>query len=340
MRIKPRSCRKSLSANPSLGRIMSPGIDLRHFVTSFLPLFPAIGVKPFRDGGICCLRIALLRTRKNDGTEQNRNGGFDNQQVRGNVASGRRWLALWPRVDSLMTGSAHILVVDDARDIREPLAKYLAKNGYRVSQADSAAKARQAVKDGAIDMVILDIMMPGEDGLSLCRHLRETSQIPIILLTAMTEETDRIVGLEMGADDYVVKPFNPRELLARIKAVLRRFHSLPPEHNTVDSEQIRFDDWTLDIKRRELVGSDGVTTPLSTGEFNLLTVFLRHPDRVLSRDQLLDLTQSRAADAFDRSIDNQVSRLRKKIEIDIKTPQLIKTVWGGGYRFQAVVERQ
>ncbi|NQW00773.1 MAG: response regulator [Rhodospirillales bacterium] len=234
-----------------------------------------------------------------------------------------------------MTKSDHILVVDDAHDIREPLARYLTKNGYRASQAESAAKARQFIKDNAIDLLVLDIMMPGEDGLSLCRHLRETTQIPIILLTAMSEETDRIVGLEMGADDYVSKPFNPRELLARIKAVLRRFHSLPPEHGTLDGDQIKFDDWILDSKRRELIAADGVTIPLSTGEFKLLSVFLSYPERVLSREQLLDLTQSRNAEAFDRSIDNQVSRLRKKIEADIKSPQLIKTVWGGGYRFQA-----
>lgn len=237
-----------------------------------------------------------------------------------------------------MNESAHILVVDDSRDIRDPLVRYLIKNGYRASQAESAAKARQILKDSAIDLVVLDIMMPGEDGLSLCRHLRETSTIPIILLTAMTEETDRIVGLEMGADDYVAKPFNPRELLARIKAVLRRLNSLPPDHNAVDGDRIRFDNWQLDTRRRELIGEDGVSTPLSTGEFRLLSVFLNHPDRVLSRDQLLDLTQSRSADVFDRSIDNQVSRLRKKIEVDVKSPQFIQTVWGGGYRFKAEIE--
>ena len=238
-----------------------------------------------------------------------------------------------------MNSSAHILVVDDAPDIREPLAKYLTKNGYRVSQTESAAKARQVIKNNAIDLLVLDIMMPGEDGLSLCRHVRESSQTPIILLTAMTEETDRIIGLEMGADDYVSKPFNPRELLARIKAVLRRFHSLPPEPHITEHDQIKFDHWTLDTKRRELIDENGVTIPLSTGEFNLLNVFLSRPDRVLSRDQLLDLTQSRNAEAFDRSIDNQVSRLRKKIEIDVKSPQFIKTVWGGGYRFQASIDQ-
>ena len=237
-----------------------------------------------------------------------------------------------------MEENPHILVVDDHRDIREPLAKYLAQHSYLISEADSAQAARRVLEKSAIDLVVLDIMMPGEDGLSLCRHLRETTQIPIILLTAMTEETDRIVGLEMGADDYVTKPFNPRELLARIKAVLRRFHSLPPDRETIDGDRVKFDEWVLDIRRRELIGADGVTTPLSTGEFKLLSVFLNHPDRVLTRDQLLDLTKSRNAEAFDRSIDNQVSRLRKKIEADIKSPQFIQTVWGGGYRFQAEIE--
>jgi len=236
-----------------------------------------------------------------------------------------------------MTATPHILVVDDHLDIREPLAKYLETHGLRATAADSAATARRVLKDSAIDLVILDVMMPGEDGLSLCRHLRETTRLPVILLTAMTEETDRIVGLEMGADDYVSKPFNPRELLARIKAVLRRTNSLPPEPETLNQDRIEFAPWVLDIKRRELIGEDGVSSPLSTAEFNLLRAFLTHPGRVLNRDQLLDLTQARSADVFDRTIDNQVSRLRKKIEIDPKNPELIQTVWGGGYMFAAKV---
>ena len=198
---------------------------------------------------------------------------------------------------------------------------------------------RKAIRESAIDIVVLDIMMPGEDGLTLCRSLRETTDLPLILLTAMVEETDRVVGLEMGADDYVTKPFNPRELLARIKAVLRRTHTLPPQRQPLASHTIRFGRWTLDVNRRELSGADGVGIALSTTEFLLLSAFLNHPHMVLSRDQLLDLTRGREGDVFDRSIDNQVSRLRKKIESDPKRPTIIKTHWGGGYRFIAEVER-
>lgn len=238
-----------------------------------------------------------------------------------------------------MDAASHILVVDDHRDIREPLAAYLEKNGYRASMAADAQAARRVIDRSAIDLVVLDIMMPGEDGLSLCRHLREATQIPVILLTARTDETDRIVGLEMGADDYVAKPFSPRELLARIKSVLRRVNSLPPQRQPVDAAKVRFDGWSLDLARRQLVDPDGVAIPLSAAEFALLDAFLRHPQIILSRDQLLDLTQSRDAGVFDRSIDNQVSRLRKKIETDPKNPALIKTVRGGGYMFSSDVER-
>ncbi len=236
-----------------------------------------------------------------------------------------------------MEATPHVLVVDDHREIREPLAKYLAKNGLRVSLAAGGQEMRKVLKAGAIDLVVLDIMMPGEDGLALCRHLRETTEIPVILLTAMAEETDRIVGLEIGADDYVTKPFNPRELLARIKAVLRRAQSLPVPRDTEEAGRLRFDRWTLDVSRREIAAEDGVAVPLSTAEFRLLLTFLRRPNMVLSRDQLLDLTSGRAAQVFDRAIDNQVSRLRKKIERDPKNPVLIKTVWGGGYLFAAEV---
>jgi len=237
-----------------------------------------------------------------------------------------------------METTPHILVVDDQRDIREPLAKYLAKNGLRVSMADGAAETRRILKAAAVDLVVLDIMMPGEDGLSLCRHLRETTDIPVILLTAMAEETDRVVGLEIGADDYVAKPFNPRELLARIKAVLRRANAVPRPRDAIGTKRLRFGGWMLDVDRRELTGADGVAVPLSTAEFRLLTVFLQRPGIVLSRDQLLDLTSGREAQAFDRSIDNQVSRLRRKIEEDPKSPRLIRTVWGGGYSFTVDVE--
>ncbi len=233
----------------------------------------------------------------------------------------------------------HILVVDDHREIRDLLAKYLAKHGLRVSVADGGAAMKRLLKTSAVDLVVLDIMMPGDDGLVLCRHLRETTDLPVILLTAMAEDTDRIVGLEIGADDYVTKPFNPRELLARIKAVLRRAHSLPAGRETLDGTRIRFDRWTLDVDQRELIDEAGVATPLSTAEFRLLSAFLGHPRMVLSREQLLDLTSGRAAQVFDRSIDNQVSRLRRKIEADPKNPSLIKTVWGGGYRLAAEVRR-
>jgi two-component system OmpR family response regulator len=171
----------------------------------------------------------------------------------------------------------HILVVDDHREIRELLAKFLVKTGLRVSTADGAQAARRALKAGAVDLVVLDVMMPGEDGLSLCRELRATGTTPVILLTAMAEETDRIVGLEIGADDYVTKPFNPRELLARIRAVLRRTQALPPQRGMPPGERLAFDRWILDTARRELLREDGVAVPLSTGEFLLLSAFLAHP---------------------------------------------------------------
>ena len=239
-----------------------------------------------------------------------------------------------------MDPTPHILVVDDHRDIRDLLGKYLAKSGLRVSLAENAAAARRTMKTAAIDLVVLDIMMPGEDGLSLCRDLRATSEIPVILVTAMSEETDRVIGLEIGADDYVTKPFNPRELLARIKAVLRRSNAVPRPRGDLRHRRLRFDRWLLDSERRELLDEAGLAVPLSTAEFNLLSAFLNRPGVVLSREQLLDLTSGRTAQVFDRSIDNQVSRLRKKIEAESKQPQLIKTVWGGGYLFTASVAEE
>jgi two-component system OmpR family response regulator len=232
----------------------------------------------------------------------------------------------------------HILVVDDARDIREPLVRYLKESGYRASSADSAAAARRAMRTSGIDLVILDIMMPGEDGLSLCRSIRESSGIPVIMLTARGEELDRIVGLEVGADDYVAKPFNPRELLARVGAVLRRTNTLPPRLRGPTAERYRFGEWIFNAAQREIVGPDSLALPLSSGEFKLLMAFLERPKVALSREQLLDLTKGRDAEVFDRSIDNQVSRLRRKIEQDPKNPRYIKTVWGGGYMFTSDVE--
>jgi two-component system OmpR family response regulator len=240
----------------------------------------------------------------------------------------------------MMGDAPHILVVDDHREIREPLKRYLSEHGFRVSAAESAAAARRLLAGGAIDLIVLDIMMPGEDGLALCRDMRARGAVPVILLTAMAEDTDRIVGLEIGADDYVTKPFNPRELLARIKVVLRRTYSLPPTRNPLPGGTVRFDRWRLDVARQELIDETGVAVPLSTAEFQLLTAFINHPRMVLSRDQLLDLTRGREAGPFDRTIDNQVSRLRKKIEADPKRPALIKTHWGGGYRFTADIRKE
>lgn len=232
---------------------------------------------------------------------------------------------------------AHVLVVDDHRDIRDPLAAYLKRHDLRVSVAADAAVARAVLAGSAIDLVILDVMMPGEDGLSLCRHIREVHDTPVILLTALAERTDRIVGLEIGADDYVTKPFDPRELLARVKNLLRRTRALPRTRDEADGRRLAFDRWILDTDRRELVDQAGVAVALSTAEFRLLAALTRHPRVVLSRDQLLDLTSGRAADGFDRSIDNQVSRLRRKLERDPASPALLKTVWGGGYVLAAEV---
>lgn len=237
---------------------------------------------------------------------------------------------------SRMGSGPHIVIVDDHREIRDLIGKYLQKHEFRVSLVDSAATFRRLLDRSAFDLAVLDIMMPGEDGLSLCRFLRETTDLPIIMLTAMAEETDRIVGLEFGADDYIAKPFNPRELLARIKAVLRRVRTLPPQRG-IKATEVRFDRWLLHAGRRELTDDDGLTVPLSTAEFRLLSAFIDHAGLVLTRDQLLDLAVGRNAEPFDRSIDNRVSRLRKKIERDPKTPALIKTHWGGGYSFCAEV---
>ncbi|MGJ3648896.1 response regulator [Sphingomonas sp. GlSt437] len=238
-----------------------------------------------------------------------------------------------------MGDTPHLLLVDDERSIREPLAHYLQRQGFRVTQASDAAAARTRLAAYAIDLAILDIMMPGEDGLSLCRHIRATGDLPVILLTAKSEETDRVVGLEIGADDYVVKPFSPRELAARIKVVLRRYAVGGVRQHAPDGGSYAFAGWVLKSGERALVDRDGVSVALSTGEFNLLLALVQRPRQVLTRDQLLDLTQGREAAAFDRAIDNQVSRLRRKIEADAKTPEIIKTVWGGGYTLAADVTR-
>ena len=233
------------------------------------------------------------------------------------------------------TNTAHILVVDDDREIRDLLSRFLVKHGLRVSTARDGAEMMRVLDGAAIDLVVLDLMLPGEDGLSLCRKLRANTSLPVIMLTAMGEDTDRIVGLEMGADDYLPKPFNPRELLARIKAVLRRVNSLPAA--APKGDVAKFDGWILDLGARRLCSPVGEEVELSTGEYDLLLAFATHPRRVLSRDQLLDLARGRSAVPFDRSIDIQVMRLRRKIEADPKEPRLIKTVRGGGYMFAAEV---
>ena len=226
-----------------------------------------------------------------------------------------------------METTLHILVVDDHKDIRDLLAKFLVKHGMRVTTAADTTEARRHLKAGAFDLLVLDIMMPGEDGISLCRSLREGSAPPIIFLTAVAEDTDRIVGLELGADDYVTKPFNPRELLARIRAVIRRAQSMPQSRDAPSGEKLQFGQFIFDSDRRELIDGREVVTPLSYGEFLLLSAFLHRPNIVLTRDQLLDITRGRAANLFDRSIDNQVSRLRRKIEEDPKDPKIIQTIW-------------
>jgi two-component system, OmpR family, response regulator len=234
------------------------------------------------------------------------------------------------------TAPVRLLLVDDEAALREPLAEYLTRQGLVVTQAASAAEARTVLRDETPDLVLLDIMMPGEDGLSLCRHLVESHAIPTIFLTARGEATDRIVGLEIGADDYVVKPFEPRELVARIRSVLRRAsRSAQP----VENEMFEFEGWRLDPLKRRLIDPEGAFVAISSVEFRLLLAFLEHPRQVLDRDRLLDMVQGREAHLFDRAVDNQVSRLRRKIEADSRNPQLIQTVWGGGYMLAADVKR-
>ncbi|WP_445401623.1 response regulator [Zobellella sp. An-6] len=238
-----------------------------------------------------------------------------------------------------MNKGRQLLVVDDHGEIRDLLKRFLEQHGYQVQGVRDGREMRQYLERHAVDLLILDLMLPGDDGLTLCRELRgQGNNVPIIMLTAMGEDTDRIVGLEMGADDYLPKPFNPRELLARIKAVLRR-HPEPGQTPAAEEpKKIRFNHWTLDLARRELIDDKGVTISLSTAEFDLLRVFIRHPNRVLSRDQLLDLARGREAQAFDRAIDTLVSRLRRKLEPDSRNPQLIKTIWGGGYMLVAEID--
>ena len=234
--------------------------------------------------------------------------------------------------------SDHLLVVDDDSGLRELLADYLSRDGFRVTGVADGRGLWTALEKAPVDLVILDLMLPGDDGLVLCRTLRARSPIPIIMLTARGDDTDRIVGLEMGADDYLPKPFNPRELLARIKSILRRARSVPTEPG--EARRFHFAGWTLDVGARQLVAPDGVLVALGAGDYRLLRVFLDHPRRVLNRDQLLDLTQGREAMPFDRSIDVQVSRLRRRLRDDPREAVIIKTVRNEGYLLAAHVRRE
>ena len=232
----------------------------------------------------------------------------------------------------------HILLVDDDAETRSLLREYFQKYGYRVSVAAEGKAMWAAMSAARPDLVVLDLMLPGDDGLTLCRDLRARGSVPVIMLTARGEEMDRIVGLELGADDYVAKPFNPRELLARVKSVLRRTRSLPENLDPERVSAFRFAGWTLDVATRDLTSPDGVVVPLSGTEFRLLRTFLAHPNRVLTREQLLDLMLSRDAGPFDRAIDVQMSRLRHRLRDDAREPEIIKTVRGQGYVFAARVE--
>ena len=238
-----------------------------------------------------------------------------------------------------METTPHILVVDDDREIRELLARFLERHQLRVTAARDAREARRAWPLGHFHLVVLDLMMPGESGLDLARYLRSQSDVPIIMLTAMGEETDRIIGLELGADDYLAKPFNPRELLARIRAVLRRAGDAAGARVESSGRMLRVSGWSLEPARRRLVNPEGAEVPLTGGEYDLLLALAERANRVLTRDMLLDLLRGRQAGPFDRAIDVAVSRLRRKLEDDGRQAQLIKTVRGGGYVLAATVER-
>jgi two-component system OmpR family response regulator len=231
-----------------------------------------------------------------------------------------------------------ILIVDDDPEICRLLTDYMGKNGFDAIGARNGRDMAQALEQHAIDLIVLDLMLPDTDGLTLCRNLRARSNMPVLMLTARGEETDRIVGIEMGADDYMVKPFSPRELLARIKTILRRTRALPPNLRPETQRYLVFAGWQLDTATRVLTAPDGVVVSLSGGEYRLLRILLEHPNRVLNRDQLVELIHGRAAEPLDRAIDVQVSRLRQRLRDDSREPQLIKTMRGEGYVLAAVVE--
>jgi two-component system OmpR family response regulator len=237
-----------------------------------------------------------------------------------------------------MNDTAHILIVDDQKEICDVVQEYLSGEGYRVSTANDGAEMRRVIAQSPADLVILDLMLPGEDGLTLARALREESSVGIIILTGRGETVDRIIGLEMGADDYLPKPFHLRELLARVKSVLRRVQMRSTERPAPARTRARFAGWHLDLSSRELWSPGGQEVQLTTGEFDLLSAFVGNANQVLSRDRLLDLARNREAGPFDRTIDVQVGRLRRKLEDNSQHPTMIKTVRGSGYIFTPTVE--
>jgi len=239
-----------------------------------------------------------------------------------------------------MSESRHILIVDDDRDIRTLLGDYLQKNGYRATAVADGKAMRRALEQSHVDLIVLDLMLPGEDGLKLTRELRAHSQVPILMLTALGEEIDRIVGLEVGADDYLSKPFSPRELVGRIKAILRRTAHMPRDPAQDAVNVYRFGDWTLNVTARTLVNADSAEHALSGAEFRLLAILLSHPTRVLSRSQLMELLRGRDIDPFDRSVDVRISRLRQVLRDDARSPKIIKTVYGEGYVMGVPVEQE
>ena len=239
-----------------------------------------------------------------------------------------------------------ILIVDDDPEIRRLLVGYLERNGFEALAARDGREMWQVLERRAVDLIVLDLMLPDTDGLTLCRDLRAKpgapgrASLPVLMLTARGEETDRIIGIEMGADDYLVKPFNPRELLARIKSILRRTRALPPNLAPESARYLAFAGWTLDTAERLLTAPDGVATPLSGGEYRLLRILLDHPNRVLTRDQITEMIHGREAEPFDRAIDVQVSRLRQRLRDDSREPALLKTVRGEGYVLATAVEHR
>jgi two-component system, OmpR family, response regulator len=238
-----------------------------------------------------------------------------------------------------MLESPHILVVEDDREISRLVGRYLRENDCRVSFAADGREMDERLASSRIDLVVLDVMLPGEDGLSLCRRLRANSHLPVVMLTAKGDELDRIIGIEMGADDYLAKPFNPRELLARIRAVLRRTSLAAVSAGDAGASLMTFDGWQLNALARTLSNPQGSLVTLTSAEFDLLQALCERSGKILSRDQLLDLTQGRSAGAFERSVDILISRIRRKIERDPHRPELIKTVRSGGYLFTPAVER-